>query len=156
MRTNVKSIGLSILVLFISVSFLSAAELNLGSGEGSPAGTVSVPVTLTGAQGIAAASVDIAYDTALLTNPKAEIGPAGKSAGKEVFASAPFEGVFRVGILGMNLNEISDGVVATVSFEIVSGSSSGKTVQLKNTSTASDAKGNAVKVTGSNGIITIR
>ena len=156
MKANLKSIVLSILVLFLSVSFLNAAELNLGSGEGSPGGTVSVPVTLTGARGIAAASVDIAYNTALLTNPKAEIGPSGKSAGKEVYASAPFEGVFRVGILGLNLNEISDGVVATVSFEIVSGSSSGKTIELKNTPTASDAKGNAVKVSGSNGVITIR
>ena len=156
-RKSSKSVILAaLLILAVSALPVQAATLDLGSVEGSSGGSVTLPVTLSGGNGIAATSVDISYDAAVLANPRAEIGKAAKSADKEIHSNTPSKGVFRVGVLGVNLNEIPDGQVATVTFDVLSSAPSGKIIVLSNSPSASDTKGNALTMSGSNGEVKIK
>mgnify|MGYP001191344948 FL=1 len=153
-----------VLALFLGVPLMgvtghaianAATTLDLGNGQGAPESTVTIPITLTtgGAQ-IAATSNDITYDTAILENPQATIGPAGEAADKSVVQNTPSEGVLRVGVLGFNINAIGDGIVAYVSFSIKADAALGDTI-LQNSPSAADTAGNPVAVSGSNGTITV-
>jgi len=158
--TVFKPFPLSILIYLITIGFayspLLAASLDLGKGERSPGNEVSIPITLSESKGIVATSVDISYDTSILRRPRAEIGKAAESAKKEIHASTPSRGVFRVGILGMNLKEVRDGEIATVTFDISPSASPGKTITLDNSPSASDAKGKAITISGRDGLVKIK
>ena len=145
-----------LLVFAVSLPLSHAASVNLGTGEGSAGGSVTIPITLSGGSGIAATSMDISYERSQLANPSAEIGPSAQSADKKVFASTTPEGLFRIGVVGMNLNEIPDGVVATISFDVLADAASGKTVVVGNVPSGSDAKGNAIGISGRKGVITVK
>jgi hypothetical protein len=62
--------------------------------------------------------------------------------------------VFRVGVLGLNNNEIGNGVVANVTFSIATTAEEGS-ITLHNIPTATDPAGNPVPVTGKNGAVNI-
>ena len=131
-------------------------SLDLAKVTAQPAETVRVPLTLTNASGydIAAVSMDISYDIDVLENARAEIGPAGSSAGKYVIFSEISSGLLRVGVSGFNQNLIGDGVVAYVIFDIKAEAVMGKT-DLGNAPSASDPLGNDVPIQGKNGSITV-
>ena len=150
-------------VCFLLISFsvmagvAHAIRLDLGAASGSPGSDVTIPITLNyeGANpNISAASIDIGYSTTLLENPRATIGPAGSAAGKDVASSTPSSGIFRVAILGFNQNVIQAGIVASVTFRIKEGATSGDTT-LTNTASATDPSAKSVVVQGGSGTLTI-
>jgi len=130
-------------------------SLDLGRVTGYPGETVRIPVTLSNASGyeIAAVSIDISYDIAVLENASAEIGPAGSAAGKYVVFNEISSGILRVGVSGVNQNLIGDGVVAYVVFDIKADAVMGKT-DLGNAPSASDPSGNDVPIEGESGAVT--
>ena len=148
-----------------SVSFAAAGELaSMSNGipsldltriTGKPGETVRVPVTLSNVSGyeIAAVSMDISYDIAVLENARAEIGPAGSAAGKYVIFNEISSGILRVGVSGVNQNLIGDGVVAYVVFDVKTDAVMGQT-DLGNAPSASDPSGNDVPIEGESGAIT--
>ena len=144
------------LFLVLGFSFPAfGASLNLGEATGAPGSDVAIPITLvTGGLQIASAANDIGFNTSLLENPRAAIGPAGTGAGKFVVSSSPSPGVFRVGVVGFNTNSMSDGVVANVTFKIKDTAPCGDKA-LGNTPSASNPGGNPVSITGNNGMIHI-
>ena len=135
---------------------LGATSLSISDSEASPGSRVTIPLTLSQGAGIVAVSADISYDTAVLKNPNAEIGDHAQSAGKEIHTSILGQGVLRVSVLGMNLNEIPDGVIATITFDVTPSAPLKKKVQLTVSPSASDAMGNTVPVSSENGVITIK
>lgn len=154
---NFVSIIAMTMFLFIIASMpLEAASLNLGEVEINPGGKATIPLTLSQGYGIVAVSADISYDTSVLKNPKAEIGDAAQSGEKQIHSSIPEQGVFRVSILGMNLDEIPDGTVATITFDVAPSAPIKKKVQLTVSPSASDAMGNTVPVSSENGVIRIK
>jgi hypothetical protein len=132
--------------------------LNLIAVSSQPGGTpINPQITLADSSvtGITAIAMDIGYDTAKLTNPVAAIGSSGSNAGKLVLSSSPAAGVFRLGIISLtNSNLISDGVVASVKFDIKSGAA-GSHIALSYKGSASDAKGRPVTLSGDTGSITV-
>jgi hypothetical protein len=84
--------------------------------------TVKVPVTLKNAlgAGVTSASMDIAYDSTALSVANVELGEASAQAEKEALWNVITPGLLRVAIIGVNVNELNDGVLAYVSFQILS------------------------------------
>jgi hypothetical protein len=163
MRGSKGRFCLRVAVCFLLISFsvmagvAHAIRLDLGAASGSPGSDVTIPITLNyeGANpNISAASIDIGYSTTLLENPRATIGPAGSAAGKDVASSTPSSGIFRVAILGFNQNVIQAGIVASVTFRIKEGATSGDTT-LTNTASATDPSAKSVVVQGGSGTLTI-
>ena len=148
--------SITMFLIMIASIPLEAATLNLGRGEGSPGGKATIPLTLSQGSGIVAASADIYYDTSILKNPKAKIGDAAKSGKKQIHTSIPGQGVFRMSVLGMNLDEIPDGTITKITFDVKSSAPLKKKVQLSISPSASDAKGNAVPVSSVNGVLIIK
>ncbi|MFH1954025.1 MAG: right-handed parallel beta-helix repeat-containing protein [Pseudomonadota bacterium] len=129
----------------------------VGSGSGTRADKITLPITLTNISGtdIAAVSVDIEYDTSVFEKPKATIGPAGDASDKTVSTSEPASGVFRVTVFSIsNNNVIGDGVVAYLTLDILA-NAPGTQTTLTNTPSASDPSGNDVVVEGSDSTVTI-
>jgi Cohesin domain len=145
----------AVLVLMTAGAALAAPRLDLGP-VGGGVGTVSIPVTLTGGQvpGVAAAAVDIGYDTAMLEKPVAVAGPAALAAGKNVTVGTPSPGLVRVAIIGYNATVIGDGVVAVVTFTRKPGAAGG--VEFKYAASASDPAGTAVVVDTPEGTIKVK
>jgi hypothetical protein len=131
------------------------AQLNLGSGSGSPGGSVTLPITLvTNGWSISATSNDLQYNGSYLKNPQCSIGPSGSAAGKSAQCNQVSPGLFRIGVLGFNTTPIGDGVVAYVTFDIDPSVSPGAQISVDNTPNATDPDGNLVSVIGSDGLIT--
>jgi uncharacterized repeat protein (TIGR01451 family) len=138
----------------------AVTQLDLSEGDGSPGGTGSIQITLTsGPNSLAALGVDIGYDPTLFSNFSCTINPAigsGTSADKQCAASSPSEGVFRVGILGLNQNVIPDGLVATVSFDVASTATCDSITLLTNIPSATTSTGSDISdIIGSYGQVTI-
>jgi hypothetical protein len=133
------------------------AQLNLGSASGSAGGAVTLPITLvTNGNSISATSNDLWYDPSVLLNPRATIGPAGSAAGKDVISNVVTDGLFRVGVVSiMNNNPISGGVVAYVTFDIVSSIPCETDIIVENDPSASTPEGDPVPVAGTDGTITV-
>jgi hypothetical protein len=127
--------------------------IEVGLGNGRKGGDVTIPITLTNVSGvdIAALSVDIEFDNTILENPRAVIGPAGDASGKEVIASLPGTGVFRIAVLSVSNNSpIVSGVVAYATFTIRSDASTGETL-LTSSPSASNPLGGVVEADGLDG-----
>ena len=148
--------SITISLVIIASMPLGAATLSVGDGVASPGSTATVPITLSGGSGIVAVSADIFYDTAVLKNPKAEIGNAAQSGEKQIHSSIPEQGVSRVSVVGMNLDEIPDGTIATITFDVAPSAPIKKKIQLTISPSAADARGNTVPVSSENGVITIK
>lgn len=105
-----------------------AIRLDLGTASGTPGSDVTIPITLDylgATPNIAATSNDIGFNTGLLENPTASLGPAGTAANKMVIQNLRSPGVFRVGVIGLNQNIIQGGIAAYVTFRIKSGATPG-------------------------------
>lgn len=140
----------------IHIQSLPPAQLNLGSGSGSPGGTVKLPITLSSkGWDIAATSNDLQYNPSYLKSPTCEIGPSGTAAGKSVQCNEVSPGLFRVGVLGFNTNTINDGIVAYVTFGIDPSTPLNSVLTIHNEPSASDPMGGSVSVTGEEGEINI-
>ena len=137
------------LFLFMAGTVLSGSfsQIELGSGSGKKGETITLPVTLINApnSGISAIGIDIGYDPDVLENTAVTIGPAGSAADKNVVMSTPSQGVFRIGLIGINNTTISDGIVANVSFTVKANAAPGNT-ELTVKLSVSDPEGNALKI----------
>ena len=132
-------------------------RIDLGSGSDRRGGTVVIPIILTNIENIqiSAISVDIGYDSTVLINPSAILGPAGTDANKEIVANVVSPGIFRLSILSASNNiAINNGIIAYVRFDININAPIG-TATLTNTPSASDPLGNNIGVMGSNGTILV-
>jgi len=142
------------MVLAFSFGTLRAEPLlDLSSVSG--CATVTIPITLTNEQGtdVVGTSNDIAYDPDYFDFLDCTIGPAGEAANKGVQFSLPSYGVLRVGVLEMNLDPIPDGVVASVTFYVEDDAPCDDAYILMNAPTATDAVGNLLDLTGTDGEI---
>jgi hypothetical protein len=146
----------------VTTQLAVAATLNIGSASAVAGNQVTVPVTLaTSGASISSLSMDIGFDPTTLSLPggsaptAAVIGAAGTTAAKSVYQSSPSAGVLRVGIIDVTaVTAIGDGVVFTVTFNVLSTAPSG-TVTLTNTPGAASPAAAHVPITGTNGSITV-
>ena len=155
-RTEFKKLAyllVSLLFVLFSVSAVCAATMNLEEVSGFAGEEVTVPLVLnydtSESQNICAASVDISFRN--LEDPTVEIGPAAQFADKQVVSNMLPNGVLRIGILGLNQNVVDEGVLANVSFRISQGASGD--LVLRNKASASDPNGNALKISGKDGVV---
>ncbi|MFC1591959.1 hypothetical protein ACFL43_05500 [Thermodesulfobacteriota bacterium] len=151
------TIRISVCVVAVALAALQAqaASLDLGSALASPGESVTLPLTLSGSDGIVSLSTDISIKSGILGNPTVALSPAALAAGKEIFYNVLSRGVLRIGILGYNLNDIPEGLVAEVTFDLKSGICLRKNIPLKNRPGAADAEGRPVAITGESGTIRI-
>ncbi|MFZ4858939.1 MAG: beta strand repeat-containing protein, partial [Desulfuromonadaceae bacterium] len=140
----------------------TGATLNIGNTNAVAGGQVKVPVTLTtNGASIAALSMDIGFDTTKFSLPggnaptAAVIDAAGIAASKSIEQSSPTPGVLRVGVFDRNgAQAIGDGVVFTVTFNVLPTAPSG-TVTLTNIPGAASPAAVRVPITGAAGSITV-
>jgi hypothetical protein len=144
--------------------------INVGSANGSAGATVAVAVTLANGGGlVVATSNDIVYDsTQVNVGTKADLSPdctidaaigAGSAANKSLLLSvSTLSGTQKkltVGVINFqNANVIPNGALFTCNF-VIAPTATG-TIVLQNTPGASDADGNDLTVSGSNGSITVQ
>lgn len=121
-------------MLSMCLTAFAAPSLNLGPATVSGS-TVSFPVTLAGAQGssITGIEADIIFNRssnafALKMNggnpASAAVGEAVIAAGKQISQSSLIGGDLHIAVFGINTNSISDGVIAQITFDIVSAATS--------------------------------
>ena len=162
-------VACSLLVLCICLlpSRVMAAvpTLNIGSASAVVGGQVTVPVTLTtNGAGIASLSMDIGFDPTKFSLPMnsagtepaaAVIGSAGAASSKSVYQSSHSAGVLRVAVTNTNALTIGDGVVFTVTLNVLAAVTPG-TVTLIGTPVASSPAAVHVPITGAGGLITVQ
>ena len=147
---------IALLIMAGSALGVDTPQIDLGAASGVKGATVTMPVTLTNVGGISISAIgmDIGYDTSVLENPNATIGPAGSAAGKNTIKSNPSSEIFRIGVVGLNNTVIGNGIVAYVTFTIKATASTGST-PLTNTPSASDPDGNSLIVSGLDNSVTV-
>jgi hypothetical protein len=146
-----------IVLVFTIPGMAFGIHLDLGSASGTRGSNVTISITLNyegAAPNICATSNDISFDTNVLENPTAAIGPAGSAANKQIISNLVSPGLFRVGVMGLNQNIIQGGILAYVTFRIKESASPGDTT-LNNTPSATDPNGNLVTVQGDSGVVHI-
>ncbi len=153
---------LAVLMLVVLVLAGTASAQNpviaVGSASGAPGTAVNLPVNFTaGAIGVSTLQFDLSLPSGVTSlNPPGIItGSAALAAGKSASASVqPSSGV-RVLIFGLNQNTIGNGGLATVNLNIASGTAAGTLTVGISGIVASDAGGNAVATTGTNGSVVV-
>ncbi len=137
-----------------------SASLSLSTGAGTPGGTVTLDVSLNPGTGPAPASVqwDLTYSASDLS-PVAGIyyatGAAGSGAGKSVDCNSMSSGDIRCIVFGASTTAIGNGVIATLTFQIASGTTDTSTAVSVTNLAASDGNANALGITGTGGTVTI-
>ena len=156
MRTKIECLGyflVAFLFVFLSASVACAASMSFGEVFASPGQRVTVPVMLnynaSESENVCAAALDISLRD--VEDPKVEIGPAAESAGKRIVSNTLSNGIFRLGIFGLNQNVINGGVLANVSFRVSPAASSD--LVLKTKASASDSDGNPLKISANNCVV---
>ncbi|MFH1440555.1 MAG: putative Ig domain-containing protein, partial [Candidatus Omnitrophota bacterium] len=158
----------SVILLLTAITFFlclfaagsEAAEpaiLSAGSGSGNRSTTVTIPVNFTPSpdQGVSAISFRIQYSSADLAFKEGKAGPAALNASKGVTINGNESGVVRFVVFGLNDFLILDGVLAEVTFDILSSSSIGNTALTLTNYSASSPDAVSVPLSIENGIITI-
>ena len=135
----------------------SGATIDLGSTSGLKGSQVTIPITLTNVAGVQLSTVriDIGYDAALLLNPTVTLGIAGTNSNKILDSSSPTSGVVRVGLYDNNNTVLGNGNLANVTFTISSTATTGANILLTNSPQASNAAGDDITVTGTNGTVSV-
>lgn len=146
--------SLSCVLGLISLTSLAAGQsvnLTLGSASGNPGSSVSVPITITGSGGAQTAGLQWSFSyPGGVTGVTVVAGSSALTAGKLV--SCSFNNCI---VYGFNNATITDGVVATATFQISPGATGGPiSVQLTNL-IASDPAGLSLPVTGTAGSIAV-
>ena len=139
---------------------VQSAALSLSGGSGTPGATVTLDVSLTTGSGTAPSSVqwDLTYsssDLSLVSGTYDANGAAGTAAGKLVDCNTMSAGVVRCIVSGINTTSIGSGVLATLTFQIASGTTDTSTTVSLMSPAASDANANALSITGSGATVTI-
>ncbi len=152
-------------VLFLSIAAAvvdrAAAQmgaLSLSSGSGAPGASVTLSLSFQ-ANGTQPAAMqwDFTYSRTDLS-PAAgtyfTTGGAASAAGKQVSCNAVSPGDVRCLAAGLNATAITNGVIATITFQIKSTTDTSSPVSVTNV-TGSDGLGNNVAIGGAGGTVTI-
>ena len=134
-------------------------SLSVSGATGAPGATVTLDVSLNPG-GTLPASVqwDLTYSTSdlsLVAGTYDAIGTAGSGAGKSVVCNSISAGDIRCIVSGININAIGNGVLATLTFTIASGTTDNSTPVSLVSPEASDGSANALAVTGGGATVTI-
>ncbi len=114
--------ALLFLSLIASPAFAQQAAVSLSSGSSVPGGAVSLSISLASTGGAQPAAVQwtMGYSTSSVTSVSVIAGSSLTAAGKSVTCSPYATGTICVAY-GMNTNTISDGILATATFQIAPG-----------------------------------
>jgi FG-GAP-like repeat/Cohesin domain/FG-GAP repeat len=151
----------SVILLMVLAASAAAqpSSLSLSGAAGVPGSTVTVSVSLSPG-GTAPASVqwDLTYSTSDI-NPVAgtfyTTGAAASAAGKLADCGTISTGHVRCLVLGTNTTAIGSGVVATLAFQIATGTTDTSAPLSVSAPAASDGNGNPLSITGTGGTVTI-
>jgi len=135
--------------ILILTSNLNAATLTIGSSSGSPGEkSVSIPINLTSAPGekVCGFNFDLNLDATKLSFKEVTLGSVAADAGKSLSFSQPSSNTVRVIVVGLNQNVISDGIVLTFSFDILSSAPKGETELAISKASISDPNGKSLAV----------
>jgi hypothetical protein len=134
--------------------------LSVSGVSGAPGATVVLSVALNSSSGTLPASIqwDLTYsssDLSLVTGSYDAIGGAGSAAGKVADCNSISAGDVRCIVSAINTTAIQSGVLATLTFQIVAGTTDSSTpVSLVNVA-ASDGNANPLSITASGATVTI-
>ncbi len=131
-----------------------AQTVSVGSASGLPGTSVDLSIGFTaGAQGVATLQFDLSFPSAL-TPVSTSTGAAAAAAGKSASGSAS-SGAMRILIFGLNQNAIGSGELAVVRFSIAVGTPGSALAVTVGSIVASDAAGNNVAASGSDGVVVV-
>ncbi len=144
-----------ILLGSITATMAQNASIAIGSGTGIPGSGVSVPMTLTTSGGVKPSSLQwtMAYSSDI-SNVVVAAAANATNAGKSVTCSST-SGKTTCVVYGMNSNLLSDGLFASVTLTVASGTVSPSTTILVNGAVSDDLSGGAIPAIGTAGIISI-
>lgn len=118
--------------------------LTLGQAVVNAQGSVSIDVLLaSGDQPVTAVQFDLQYQNQTM-DLSVSAGSAINSAGKDIATSNPQPALARILIVGLNRTPIPDGVIATLSFQVKAGASTGIYPIEAANGVGSDSNGGAV------------
>lgn len=139
-----------------NIVYNPVASLKLSTVTGAKGATVTVPLTFANptATSIDGLTIDIGYDTSVLSAPAATLSATLSSAGFTLQGSTPSAGTYRVVIAKATPTAIGAGVVANATFTVSSAVVSGTSTTLFSTPAATDLAGNPAEIVGTNGSIT--
>ncbi len=149
---------LSLPFFLAQASFAQAPVVTAGSASGQAGTTVNLSVRLTaGATGVSTLQFDLSLPSGVTSSnpPNVTTGSAASAAGKSASASIQSSGAVRVLIFGMNQTAIGSGTLATVGLTIASGTAPGTLTVGVSGIVASDAGGNNVATSGTNGSVVV-
>jgi PKD repeat protein len=130
-------------------------SLTIGNGSGMPGSSVTLPISLVGnGNTVCGTSNKVSYDSTKLTYVETTLGPAGQTAGKQVFVNQnPTTKVITIGVSGFNTTPIQDGIVAYLKFTVISGATGSPSVT--STCGLSDCAGIDISAVCNQGTVTI-
>jgi hypothetical protein len=117
-----------VFLCFTSFAVGQNVTLALGSGTVQPGGSVTVPLTLSGGMQPAAVQWTLLYPSSILSVTTAD-GPAAVAAGKNSTCASSSGQTICI-VAGLNLNTLSDGVIASVTFQVASSAAGSIPVQM--------------------------
>ncbi len=117
---RLESTALLLLLIIASPALAQQAMVSLSSASALPGGAVSLTISLSGGAQPAAVQWTMGYLASSLTSVSVSAGPSLTAAGKSVTCSQNITGTTCVAY-GMNSNAISDGTLATATFQIAPG-----------------------------------
>jgi hypothetical protein len=132
-----------------SIALGKAVSLSIGSGWAKPGWTVDLPITLSGGAQPAALQWSFSYSKDI-TGVTVVAGAAAKAAGKGITCSGNTCLLF-----GSNTTILTDGVVATATFQVAAKPSSTIVGIVVNGVVAAEANGSSISASGGSGKITL-
>lgn len=158
-----KSIRVCCVPCFIFLSIITTAAIGqqarfqLGSGSASPGGTATVNLTLTNANGAAPASLQftLGYPTTSVAGVTLNAGSSANSAGKVLNCTSGTTGQTACLLYGIDAAVIGNGVLATIGVQLAAKPASTTFPVTLNGVTVSDANGEVISSTDSDGSITV-
>src|SRR6185295_11556907 len=145
---------LSIGALLLSIQVLGFGQsltLGVGSDSGTAGTTIRLPITLASLGGAQASGVQWSFDySSDITSVTVAPGPSATNAGKSIICSAN-----RCLVWGFNNTVMSDGVVATATFQVAS-SPTTATIEVRISGVAaSTTNGDSIPASGNTGTISL-
>jgi len=134
-----------------TVAWGQSVAVSLGSGSGTPGGTVSLPINLTSSGGAQTAGLQWTFSySSDITGVTVVAGASTTNAQKSLSCSGN-----NCLIAGINSTVIADGTVAVATFQIAANPSSNPiAIQLKN-AVATSATGSSIPASGGSGAISL-
>ncbi|GMR10522.1 MAG: hypothetical protein BMS9Abin28_1343 [Anaerolineae bacterium] len=147
-------------ILLLALTGSAAAQsalavISIGSDSGNPGDTVIVPISLASQGGAQVAGVNftLSFDGSRLAVSQIDTGSAASAAGKSVSWSPmpTCTGSCSIIVAGLNRNVISDGVIAQVHFDVLSGASSGTSSLTLSSAVATNPSATPIPASVTNG-----